>query len=147
MIQVTLFVINVAIDLNLECRKESWGWSSHSFARDCLGFTPIILAVLGKRYSHLPNHLPANPIALHFLLERDDVPRTDKIAALELAGAEILRVSTRAPQYPEAIGYWRRAFQLRQGSKECGPIPKSLLNLETVETVEWTKSAELENNI
>jgi len=85
---------------------------------------------------------------LHYLLERDDVPRMDKINALELAGAFILGDTEYASQRPKAFDYWRRALQLRQlENEEGGPLLKTPLKFEHVKTVEWVTAADLEDVI
>jgi len=106
-------------------------------ARDNLGSTPIL---------HSAKFL--NLSILDYLLERDGVPRMDKIDALELAGARILSYSGYASLRPKAFDYWRRALQLRQlENEEGGPFIKTPLKFEHVKTVEWVTADELEDVI
>jgi len=105
-------------------------------ARDTFGFTPILKSAIFRNLS-----------ILDYLLERDDVPRMDKIDALELAGAVILCDTKYASLRPKAFDYWRKALQLRQLETEGGHLKKTPLIFEHVKTVEWVTADELEDVI
>jgi len=70
--------------------------------RDCEGFTPLLTAAKELKLA-----------VLDYLLERDEYSRTEKMNALELAGATIL-LEAPSSLFLKAFDYWRRAHQLRQ---------------------------------
>lgn len=113
-------------------------------AQDVNGFTPILCAANG--------HLGQRPNlkVLDFLLETYYFNQLEKIEALELAGAVILGDAGNAPIYYKAFEYWRHALHLRNIRLEDGrrgPIQKTMLNLESVRTTEWTSLTQLEHVI
>jgi len=108
-------------------------------ARDRHGLTPILTAAIGG--------ITPNFSVLDYLLKRNDVPRMDKIIALELVGSVILGTKN-ALHYLKGAMCWRRALQLRQlETEECGPLNKTPLKFKNVKTVEWVTAAELEDVI
>jgi len=98
-------------------------------APDKLGFTLILNAAKG--YGKLPN-LPL----LDFLLEKDEIPRMDKINALELAGAVILGSEENQEKFPQALDYWRRALTL--GAEESNTLYKTPIKSKNMQLSEWS---------
>jgi len=103
-------------------------------ARDKFGFSIILHAAHGN-YKLLPNF----PV-LNFLLERDDVARTDKIDALELAGAVILGNEENHAKFPLALHYWSRALALRA---EGRPLYKTPIKSKNNQLSEWSTTEDL----
>jgi len=106
--------------------------------RDNNGFTPIITAATGSG----PRLYWA---ILDFMLEVEDIATTEKIDAMELAGAKIIlfHLEINAPLFSKACYYLRRATNLRQ-KDESGSYQKKL-EKKSVGTVEWTTSDQLED--
>jgi len=103
--------------------------------QDSWGLTPIFKAACYSKWD-----------VFDFLLERNELRRTEKIEALELVGASIL--CTYGNYYiPKAIGYWRQSLHLRSMNTDgCGPIIKtSQKNPENDLLVEWTTLEDLED--
>jgi len=105
------------------------------------GFTPLLNAANGNYYWGRPNLK-----VLDFLLEREDYSRSEKIEAMELAGAVILQNTKNASLFHRGFEYWRKALLLRQTDwKGSGLIEKQpQLNLMITE---WNTSVELEDVI
>jgi len=83
-------------------------------ALDDWGFTPLLVAANGLFSG---DHL--NLKVLDFLLEREEYSRAEKIEAMELAGAVILKNTKNASLFNRAFDYWRKALHLRH-MKEDG---------------------------
>jgi len=110
---------------------------------DSWGFTPLLEAANGSYHADLPNLK-----VLDFLLEREEYSRAEKIEAMELAGAVILKNSRNVLQFPKAFDFWRKALHLRQMEvDESGLIEKPRLNLKKTQITEWVTSEELEDII
>jgi len=107
------------------------------------GLTPLLEAANGP-YRGLPNLK-----ILDFLLEREEYSRAEKIEAMELAGAVMLKNNKHASLFHKAFYYWRKALHLRSQKEvdDSGFIEKPRLNLKNVQTIEWNTSAELEDVI
>jgi len=101
-------------------------------ARDKEGFTPLLTAAN-----------TFNVKIFEYLMEREEYSRTEKMEALELAGATIL---LKAPTlFLKAFDYWRRAHQLREKEKEAvGPSAEKKLGRNIGTNLEWTTLAQLD---
>jgi len=100
-------------------------------ARDKDGLTPLLTAVNSFKWT-----------VLNYLLDRDCYSRTEKMEAMELAGAEILLETS---LFPKAFEYWRRAHQLRENEKEVsGSSAEKKLGRRIGRKVEWTSLAQLD---
>ncbi len=106
------------------------------------GLTPLNVAAIGSS--------PGNPnmsILRYFLDERDDIDLSDKIQALELAGASILLFKEDQDSIDRAFHLWYEAQELRDNAEEP-IIPKaSLLNADKTvhwRSVEWATRDELD---
>jgi len=103
-------------------------------ARDDNGLTPLLRAA---------NHF--NLKVLDYLIEREEYDQTEKMIAMELAGAAILFDSGNALLFPKAFEYWRRAHQLRQKQIEVsGSSAEKNLSRKIGNIVEWTTLADLD---
>lgn len=113
-------------------------------AVDYQGFTPLLVAANGHYLVDLPNFK-----ILDFLLEREEYSRAEKIEALQLAGATILKNTKHASLFHKGFDYWREALHLRHLKlSDSGCIEKPrLMNFKYVQTTEWRTSAELEDVI
>jgi len=100
-------------------------------AQDDKGFTPIITAAECGSYD-----------ILDFLLERPEIERTEKIAAMELAGAQLL-LEANPENVEKAYRYWRQALRLREGPDPIEKIPL----MTTGRAVEWVNLADLDRVI
>jgi len=121
-------------DMSLDVVKMLLGKGADVKARDYYGFSVILTAAHGN-HKLLPNF----PV-LNFLLERDDIGRTDKIDALELAGALILTSDDNHEQFPLALHYWSRALALRA---EGRPIYKTPIKSKNNQLSEWSTTEDL----
>jgi len=102
-------------------------------ARDHYGFSVILTAAQGN------DKLPNFPV-LNFLLERDDIARTDKIDALELAGAVIFGNEENHEKFPLALHFWSRALALRA---EGRPLYKMPIKSKNNQLSEWSTTEDL----
>jgi len=86
---------------------------------------------------------------LDFLLERKKYSRTEKIEAMEMAGAVIILNKKNASLFHKAFDYWRKALYLRRHTEvnDSALIEKPHLNLKSTQITEWKTSAELEDVI
>jgi len=109
--------------------------SPNTYDKD--GITPIYAAAIGD---HFGNYNPNCPV-LECLLTKDDISLSDKINALELAGAFIL-LSKKDVNL--AFRYWNQAITLRQ-SEGQEMLPKVLpsLNRLSWRAVEWSTTDQL----
>jgi len=102
-------------------------------ALDTFGLTPLKVAAIGY-----PDDLDSlgnpNEHLLRVLLhERDDISLSDKIEALELAGAALLLFKEDVLSISRGFQYWYEAQDLRDSAEV--PITKALLNSDN--TVHW----------
>jgi len=106
--------------------------------RDNTGFTIILYVAFGDgMYPHSS--------LLNELLERDDISREDKIDALEMAGAVLLRLSGFGEKEDAlAFRYWRQALTLRLLDTEDNlPIYKTPLKSRNELLKEWSTEEDL----
>jgi len=95
--------------------------------------TGSVILAFAKGNGELPNLT-----VLDYLLDRDDIPRQDKIDALEIAGAVILAHDENHEKFPLAFQYWRRALTLRlMNTEDCHPIYKTPLKSKSGQLSEW----------
>jgi len=99
-------------------------------ARDSSGVSIILTAAIGD--GDLPNLT-----VLDYLLEKNDIPRQDKIDALETAGAIILGHDENHEKFPLAFQLWRRALTLRLMDNQ-DPLHKMPLTSKSGQLSEWT---------
>jgi len=110
-------------------------------ALDRFGATPLNIAATGGS--------PGKPnmILLRYLLnERDDISLSDKIEALELAGASILLLKEDQDSMDKAFQLWYEAQDLRDNAEEP-IISKDSLNADKTvpwRSVEWSTRNELD---
>jgi len=111
---------------------------ANSQDHDYYGFSVILAAANGD--GELPNL-----IVLDYLLDRDDIPRQDKIDALEFAGAVILAHNENHEKFPLAFQLWRRAVTLRlMDTEDCHPFYKTPLKSKSGQLSEWTTLDDIE---
>ena len=104
-------------------------------ARDNKGFPPIFNAIFTAK----------NWTVVDFLLEQEEMDQMDKIEAMEVAAAIILR-DLEPLDHMElelALGYWRQALRLRQK----GPNQKTPITLKSGRIAEWISEDQLEGVI
>jgi len=120
-------------DMSLDVVKMLLERGSDIQARDYDGFSVILTAAQGN------DNMPNFPV-LNYLLERDDISRTDKIDALELAGAVILGNEENHERFPLALHYWSRALALRA---EGRPLYKTPIKSKNKQLSEWSTTEDL----
>jgi len=105
--------------------------------RDNTGCTVILYVAFGHgRYPYLA--------LLDALLVRDDISREDKIDALEMAGAVLLRRYGGREEVALAFRYWRQALTLRLLKTEDNlPIYKTPLKSANESLKEWSTEEDL----
>jgi len=110
-------------------------------ARDEQGFTPILLAAFNRNW-----------IVLDYMLDLVEIDCKEKIDALEMAAAEILRHSfgvsvnysnDRILEPERAFEYLREALRLRQ----IGQFHMTPFTLKSGRIIRWTTTAELDQVI
>jgi len=111
-------------------------------ACDEFGLKVILRVALG--YGKNPHGKEPYLAVLDFLLEMDDIPRIDKIDALELAGAILLSHDGNHAKFALAFQYWRRALSLRLVDIGEGPIYKALLQHKNGQLSEWCSLEDLQ---
>lgn len=112
---------------------------------DKFGLTPLNVAAIGY-----PDYLGSlgnpNDLVLRYLLhERADICLSDKIEALELAGASLLLFKSDEWSISRAFQFWYEAQDLRDSTQV--PIAKAPLNPDNAvhwRSTEWTTREELE---
>jgi len=129
-------------------------------ARDNSGHSLILITALLKEdfnASHIPgcssilasahdDGTSHKQLLLEYFLAKDDIPRIDKIDALEMAGAVILGNNLNHETFPRGFQYWRRALALRMMDIEgCRPIYKMPTKSKSGQLSEWSTLEELEN--
>ena len=145
---------NFSMDESSSNQKDSLGIvkllvekGANLLAKNNWGFTPLLVAANGPNRG--TDHLIPNLMVFDFLLKKKDYSRAEKIEAMELVGAVILKNGENASIFHKAFDYWRKALHLRGQTEvdDSGFIGKPRLNLKNVQTVEWSTSAELEDVI
>jgi len=114
---------------------------------DQRGISPLLEAAIGSYFSwsKLP-HGP-NTSVLEYLLRRKDISLSNKIDALEFAGANLLLKRSDSGSVFQAFGYWHRAMDLRESVN--GRMHKdthqqlSGNNIIAWRSVEWTTRDQL----
>jgi len=102
-------------------------------SKNAMGFTPIMRSAY---YLRLP--------VLNFLLDRNEISRSEKVDALQLVGAVILvGIHSSSVYQDEAYQYWRKSLQLRQNAD--GTVSQKILRTGRVQ--EWMTSEELDRVI
>jgi len=164
-VEATIELINHGLDLEKRNRRTGetllhhWASCPHEFIteEDSLAIVSLLVVkgadLLARDDEGLtPLQKAENNLSLKildFLLERDEYGRTEKVNAMELAGAKILYdAKNNASYFPKAFEYWRRAQQLRQMEIEVsGPSAKKILGRKIGKHLEWTSSADLDQLI
>lgn len=117
--------------------------------RELPGCTHILAAAPDNGKSH-------KQMLLNFLLDREDIPLSDKIDALEMAGAVVPEPETYVFNYkyiPEKFlqlcnHYWLRALALRlTGTEDGHPIHKTPAKSKSGQLIEWSTLKELLDRI
>ncbi len=117
---------------------------AHGFdltVRNNKGFTPILAAAdeLGSPYQSETLGI------FELLMERDEIDPNEKIDAMELAGARLLRLTNAMDAEPEkAFHWWKKALRLREN--EDNPISKTALQTSG-HINEWKTAQQLEEVI
>jgi len=107
-------------------------------ARDDMGLSVILVAA--RHDTRSPNF----PV-LNYLLNREDIPRIDKIDALEMAGAILLCHDGNHEMFPLAFQYWRRALALRlMDTGDSRPIFKTPTKSKSGQLSEWSTMEDLQ---
>jgi len=85
-------------------------------------------------------------LLLEYFLEREHIPRIDKIDALEMAGAVFLGNDDNHEKFPLGFEYWRRALALRlmDTAEDCRPIYKTPTKSKSAQLSEWSTLDELD---
>ena len=114
---------------------------------DKFGLTPLNVAAIGGHSCFCPLGNP-NEHVLNYLVDnnREDISLSDKIEALELAGASILLFKEDQDSIDRAFQHWYEAHDLRDSAKEQ-IIPKASLNADKTvpwRSVEWATRDELD---
>jgi len=128
-IDATINLINHGLDLKRrnpwtgETVLHHWAGCSHGFTEeDSVAIVKLLVdkgagLMAFDSKSFTPLYTAANKCKLKildYLMEREEYGRTEKMIALELAGAAILFEVENATLFPKAFEYWRQARQLRQ---------------------------------
>ena len=104
---------------------------------------PGCSSILAEAHDDGPSH---KQLLLEYFLGKELIPRTDKIDALEMAGAVILGNDDNHEKFPLGFQYWRRALALRlmDTAADCRPIYKTPTKSKSGKLSEWSNQDELD---
>jgi len=104
---------------------------------------PGCSSILASAHDAVTSH---KQLLLEYLLEREIIPRIDKIDALEMAGAVLLGSDANHEKFFIGFQYWRRALALRlmDTAGDCRPIYKMPTKSKRGQLSEWSTLEELD---
>jgi len=104
---------------------------------------PGCSSILAEAHHNGASH---KQLLLEYFLGKEDIPRIDKIDALEMAGAVILGNEHNPEKLPLGFMYWRRALALRlmDTAEDCRPIYKTPTRSKSGQLSEWSTLEELD---